>query len=165
MYKACNTFALIADCSTGAGLLALFVPFGINWGHGKLLGLFSGFNAIAFILVYFLVPSTNQIATLEDMSYVFGRKTRDHAKAQFKRLFFWERHKVQGPRLRWRTAQGKQGSSIMTVGSLQPQNGEAKGVLDTNRGANEEVEGKGKGVDDGGKESEEVWVENKDKVL
>ena len=32
---------LLAYKSTGAGFLALFVPFGINWGHGKLLGLFS----------------------------------------------------------------------------------------------------------------------------
>lgn len=32
---------LLADKRKGAGFLALFVPFGINWGHGKLLGLFS----------------------------------------------------------------------------------------------------------------------------
>ena len=80
---------------SGAGLLTLFVPFGINWGHGKLLGIFSGFNALAFILVWFLVPSTNQTATLEDMSYVFGRKLRQHAKAQAKRLLPGSR--VTGP--------------------------------------------------------------------
>ncbi|KAL8724138.1 MAG: hypothetical protein Q9181_006966 [Wetmoreana brouardii] len=88
---------------------ALFVPFGINWGHGKLLALFSGFNAIAFILtgnntlqVWFFVPSTNYTATLEDMSYVFGRKLGEHALAQAKRL--WPTSKVRGPRIEWLTA-------------------------------------------------------------
>lgn len=154
-----------ADSSKGAGVLALFVPWGINWGHGKLLGLFSGFNAIAFILVYFLVPSTNQTATLEDMSYIFGRKTRHHAQAQFKRLFFWKRDKVQGPRLKWRTGQGKQGSSIRTFEHLQRQNGEAGGVLDVNGNANGQVEAKEKGVDDGWTNAKEDWVGNKDKIL
>ncbi|KAL8730066.1 MAG: hypothetical protein Q9181_004797 [Wetmoreana brouardii] len=42
----------------GAGLLSLFVPFGINWGHGKLLGLFSGLNGLAFILVSPPIPSS-----------------------------------------------------------------------------------------------------------
>ena len=146
-------------------MLALFVPFGINWGHGKLLGLFSGFNVIAFILVYFLVPSTNQIATLEDMSYIFGRKTRDHAKAQFKRLFFWKRNKVQGPRLKWRTGQGKAGSSIRTLEDLRRGNGEAKDGLSDSGDVNGEVEGRGKGADIRGLESEEVRVESKDKMV
>jgi hypothetical protein len=40
---------------SGAGFVALFTPLGIGWGAGKLLGLFSGFNAVGFILVsYFL---------------------------------------------------------------------------------------------------------------
>ena len=99
---------------SGAGLLTLFVPFGINWGHGKLLGIFSGFNALAFILVWFLVPSTNQTATLEDMSYIFGRKLRQHAKAQAKRLL--PGSQVRGPRTQWLTALGNgQGGSVSTV--------------------------------------------------
>ncbi|KAG8531884.1 uncharacterized protein KY384_003520 [Bacidia gigantensis] len=95
---------------SGAGTLALFVPFGINWGHGKLLGLFSGFNAVAFILVWFLVPSTNQTATLEDMSYIFGRKLRQHAKAQLKRLNPYGH--VTGAKIQWLTAQSGAGSRV-----------------------------------------------------
>ena len=79
----------------GAGILSTFVPFGINWGqdggtygHGKLLGLFSGLNGVAFILVWFLVPSTNQTTSLEDMNYVFGRRLKHHIKVQWKRLPF-----------------------------------------------------------------------------
>ena len=78
---------------TGAGILATFVPFGINWGqdggqygHGRLLGLFSGLNGFAFILVWFLVPSTNEILSLEDMNYVFGRSLKGHAKLQWKEI-------------------------------------------------------------------------------
>ena len=73
----------------GAGILAVAVPFGINnenWGQGRLLGVFSGLNAIAFFLVWFFVPGTNHTATLEDMSYVFGRRMRDHASIQARRL-------------------------------------------------------------------------------
>jgi len=35
----------------GAGLIAQFTPLGLKWGHGKFLGLFSGFDALGFILV------------------------------------------------------------------------------------------------------------------
>lgn len=87
---------------SGAGLLALFVPLGIHWSHGRLLGLFSAFNALALALVWFFVPSTNQTASLEDMSYVFGRKMRHHAKAQAKRLM--PGSQIRGPRTRWLTA-------------------------------------------------------------
>ncbi|KAL9595177.1 MAG: hypothetical protein Q9219_006600 [cf. Caloplaca sp. 3 TL-2023] len=86
----------------GAGVLAFSVPFGIErWHHGHLLGLFSGLNAVAFILVWFFVPSTNHTATLEDMSYVFGRKMREHARAQGKRLM--PGSKSRGPNLQWLT--------------------------------------------------------------
>ena len=134
----------------GAGLLALFAPFGINWGHGRLLGLFSAFNVVAFILVYFLVPSTNQTATLEDMSYIFGRKTRDHAKAQLKRLY--PGNKVTGPRLRFRTGQG-QGGSVRTLETYIQQTREAGGgSLPLNVG---NVNGNGRHAEKG-KEVEEV---------
>ena len=35
----------------GVGILLLFVSFGINFSHGKLLGIFAGLNLVAFILV------------------------------------------------------------------------------------------------------------------
>ena len=86
----------------GAGSLAVAVPFGMdnkNWGLGRLLGLFSGLNAIAFVLVWFFVPGTNHTATLEDMSYVFGRRMRDHASMQAKRLLPGAH--FSGPDFKW----------------------------------------------------------------
>ncbi|KAL9602997.1 MAG: hypothetical protein Q9179_002362 [Wetmoreana sp. 5 TL-2023] len=103
---------LTANIATGVGLLSLFVPFGINWGHGKLLGLFSGLSGLAFILVWFFVPSTNQTATLEDMSYIFGRKLRQHAKVQWKRLL--PGNDVTGPNEQWMTATHA-GASVSTL--------------------------------------------------
>lgn len=47
------------------------------------------------------MPSTNEAATLEDMSYIFGRRLRDHAIAQCRRL---GDKAVKGPRIRWKTA-------------------------------------------------------------
>ncbi|KAL9609063.1 MAG: hypothetical protein Q9167_006142 [Letrouitia subvulpina] len=79
----------LLNCATGADAVALGVLFGINWGHGKLLGLFSGLNAIAFILVYFCVYTTNQTTTLEEYSYVFGKRMTDHIRAQAIRLWHW----------------------------------------------------------------------------
>ncbi|KAL8772478.1 MAG: hypothetical protein Q9209_002430 [Squamulea sp. 1 TL-2023] len=97
----------------GAGILAMTVPFGIEH-QGRLLGAFSGFNAIAFILVWFLVPGTNHTATLEDMSYVFGRRMRDHVSTQAKRLL--PGTKVRGPNLQWPTVRREGGED----GQVQP---------------------------------------------
>ena len=35
----------------GSGLIALFTPLGLYWGHSKLLGVFSGLSFIAAVLV------------------------------------------------------------------------------------------------------------------
>ena len=83
----------------GAGTLAMSVPFLMTWGLDRLLGLFSGLNALAFVLVWLFVPGTNHTATLEDMSYVFGRKMREHASIQAKRLLPGSNFK--GPDLQW----------------------------------------------------------------
>ena len=64
----------------GAGLLAFAVPFGFIRHPGKLIGVFSACNAVAFVMVFFFVPGTNHTATLEDMNYVFSRKLRSHAR-------------------------------------------------------------------------------------
>ncbi|KAL8734976.1 MAG: hypothetical protein Q9181_002985 [Wetmoreana brouardii] len=90
--------------SPGAGAIPFLYSAEVWPDEGR-----DGFNAIAFILtgnntlqVWFFVPSTNHTATLEDMSYVFGRKLREHALAQAKRL--WPTSKVRGPRIEWLTA-------------------------------------------------------------
>ncbi|KAL9594206.1 MAG: hypothetical protein Q9179_005499 [Wetmoreana sp. 5 TL-2023] len=79
--------------SPGAGAIPFLYSAEIWPNEGRehvlvdILELLSGFNALAFILVWFFVPSTNHTATLEDMSYIFGRKLREHALAQAKRLW------------------------------------------------------------------------------
>lgn len=62
--------------------------------------------------VFFFVPSTNQAATLEDMSYVFGRKMRDHARAQWRRLI--PGSSVKAPLIQWKTAYSDR-ASVSTV--------------------------------------------------
>ena len=65
---------------TGAGFLALFVPWGLEWGPSKLCGLFtyaypsppiflssnptlnSGLSALGAILVYLFVPGTDRVS-------------------------------------------------------------------------------------------------------
>lgn len=80
----------------GAGVLDLCVPSLIrNRGQTRLLCLFAGLDALAFILVWLFVPGTEQqIATMEEMNYVFGVPTRRHAKYQVKEVlpWFWRHH-------------------------------------------------------------------------
>ncbi|OCK80630.1 putative galactose-proton symport [Lepidopterella palustris CBS 459.81] len=74
----------------GAGILALIVPQLVHsLGHTGLLGLFAGFDALAFILVWLLVPGTVQVATLEEMNYIFGVPTRRHVEYQIKEVLPW----------------------------------------------------------------------------
>ena len=59
---------LIANRLAGAGIIALCTPLGINWGHEKLLGLFSGLNLAAAILVNDLSSLNIVIRYLTDVS-------------------------------------------------------------------------------------------------
>ncbi|KAF2097111.1 hypothetical protein NA57DRAFT_77366 [Rhizodiscina lignyota] len=70
------------------GVLALVVPQLVNsLGVTKLLGLFAGLDAIAAILVWLLVPGTDQIMSLENMSYIFGVPTTRHIQYQINTVF------------------------------------------------------------------------------
>ena len=107
----------------GAGATAMIIPFGLFWTnkpdqtaeHNRdqslrnLLGLFSGLNAVAFILVWFCVYSTNHTTTLEEYSYVFGKRMRDHMKAQFWRLWKWD--EVYEPMFKWFTSENDDAES------------------------------------------------------
>ncbi|KAL2841757.1 hypothetical protein BJY01DRAFT_236277 [Aspergillus pseudoustus] len=76
----------------GLGLLVLFVPpltttflpDGPNaqisqlYGQSNLFFLFAGLDALAFELVYFLVPSGTARASLEEMNHIFNTKTSVH---------------------------------------------------------------------------------------
>ena len=93
------------------------------------------------------------------MSYIFGRKMRQHAQAQWKRLV--PRSAVKGPRTQWLTAQSDRGS-VSTVevsrkrvvgtgtaaGELIQDGGGAKSSLNDGAGIGKGgVEGKGEGKD------------------
>src|SRR6266487_5701626 len=60
-----------------------------------------------WVQVWYFVPSTNQAAALEDMSYIFGRKLRRHAQGQGKRI--WSQ-KAKEPRVK--TKLGARGSRM-----------------------------------------------------
>ncbi|KAL5360152.1 hypothetical protein BJX96DRAFT_184377 [Aspergillus floccosus] len=73
----------------GLSLLILFVPalteaFSPSGsenllGHSNLLFFFTGLNALAFVLVFFLVPSDTEGVPLEVMNHIFNQKTSKHA--------------------------------------------------------------------------------------
>ncbi|KUJ16458.1 uncharacterized protein LY89DRAFT_558025, partial [Mollisia scopiformis] len=73
-----------------AGVLALTVPqLTQAIGHTGLLSLFAGLDAVAFLLVWLLVPGTAEVTTLEDMNYVFGVPTRRHCEYQLREVLPW----------------------------------------------------------------------------
>lgn len=101
----------------GAGVLALIVPqLTYSLGHTGLLGLFAGLDAFAFALVWLLMPGTVQVATLEEMNYIFGVPTRRHIEYQLKEVLPWAfRHyilrkptKRLAPLYRWNRAREDQ---------------------------------------------------------
>ncbi|KAL8914323.1 MAG: hypothetical protein Q9171_001043 [Xanthocarpia ochracea] len=56
----------------------------------RLLCLFAGTDALALCLVWLFVPGTErQIATMEEMNYVFGVATRRHMDYQIKEVAPW----------------------------------------------------------------------------
>ncbi|KAL8726867.1 MAG: hypothetical protein Q9166_006419 [cf. Caloplaca sp. 2 TL-2023] len=75
----------------GAGILDLCVPALIRaLGQTGLLCLFAGLDALALCLVWLFVPGTErQIATMEEMNYVFGVATRQHVRYQIKEVAPW----------------------------------------------------------------------------
>ncbi|KAI4157598.1 MAG: hypothetical protein LQ342_008168 [Letrouitia transgressa] len=59
-------------------------------GQTTLLGLFAGLDAFALIMVWLFVPGTErQIATMEEMNYVFGVTTRRHMDYQVNQVAPW----------------------------------------------------------------------------
>ncbi|BCS23645.1 uncharacterized protein APUU_40089S [Aspergillus puulaauensis] len=58
-----------------------FTPSGKDdlYGHSNLLFAFTTLNALAFVLVFFLVPSGTAQISLEEMNHIFNIKTGEHA--------------------------------------------------------------------------------------
>ncbi|KAL8790892.1 MAG: hypothetical protein Q9213_000317 [Squamulea squamosa] len=70
----------------GAGILCLCVPALIRTlGQTGLLCLFAGLDALALCLVWLFAPGTGrQVATMEDMNYIFGVATSRHVQYQIR---------------------------------------------------------------------------------
>lgn len=51
--------------------------------------MYSGLDAFAALLVWLLLPGTAEIATLEDMNYIFGVSTPRHIQYQVLEVFPW----------------------------------------------------------------------------
>ena len=67
-----------------AGLLAWFYPLldnALKGNGGGALGLFAGFNVVAFILVYLFVEETKQ-RSLEDLEQIYNVSKRKFARFQ-----------------------------------------------------------------------------------
>jgi len=57
-------------------------------GNAGTLGLFSGFNVVAFVLVFLLVPETAKLS-LEDLDMIFAVSLRDFMNFQVKEYLPW----------------------------------------------------------------------------
>ncbi|KAG6986636.1 hypothetical protein G7Y79_00075g099080 [Physcia stellaris] len=80
-----------AVCWMGAGILDLCVPplmYAVD--RRGVLCVFAGLDLLALFLVWLFVPGTErQIATMEEMNYVFGVSTRRHVKYQVEEVAPW----------------------------------------------------------------------------
>ncbi|RYP21379.1 hypothetical protein DL765_002280 [Monosporascus sp. GIB2] len=95
----------VATCLGFAALLSITFPFLITRAQTVgAFGTYAGFNAVAFVMIFFLVPET-KLRTLEELDYIFGVPGSKFAKYQvtkaapwwFKRYVFFQRNAVLEP--------------------------------------------------------------------
>ncbi|OTA53092.1 hypothetical protein K449DRAFT_440313 [Hypoxylon sp. EC38] len=95
----------VATCLFWAAVLSMTFPFILDRLHTVgAFGLYAGFNFVAVIMIFFLVPETKQ-RTLEELDYVFAVPNRKFAHYQvtkalpwwFKRWVFFQRNAVLEP--------------------------------------------------------------------
>ena len=72
-----------------------------NVGQSRLLGIFTGFNVLSLILIFFFVPETAgaslgqdesnhlNFISLEELNYIFGVTTRKHIDYQVREVLPW----------------------------------------------------------------------------
>ncbi|KAH0555948.1 hypothetical protein GP486_006105 [Trichoglossum hirsutum] len=118
----------------GAGLLALFVPRGFQWGASKLFGVFTGFSFLAFLLVWLYVPGTDHAVTLEEMSAKFNSSLFGHGNKKLAKL---------KPGTRRGTNAAVQGTNGVPPAAVDGVEGEAAGEAEGRTEA--EVEGRTEG--------------------
>ncbi|KAL0465138.1 hypothetical protein QR685DRAFT_539440 [Neurospora intermedia] len=90
----------VATCLFWASVLGITFPFLLDsLGTVGAFGLYAGFNLVAFIAIFLVVPETKQ-KTLEELDYVFAVKTSKFMSYQctkalpwfIKRWVFWQRN-------------------------------------------------------------------------
>lgn len=95
----------VATCLFWAAVLGMTFPFLLrSVGTVGAFGVYAGFNLVAFIFIFFLVPETKK-KTLEELDYVFAVPNRKFAKYQVtealpywvKRYVFWQKGAVLKP--------------------------------------------------------------------
>ncbi|KAI1452409.1 hypothetical protein F4805DRAFT_29859 [Annulohypoxylon moriforme] len=95
----------VATCLFWAAVLSITFPFILERLETVgAFGLYAGFNLVAFVMIFFLVPETKQ-RTLEELDYVFAVPNRKFASYQltkalpwwFKRYVFFQRSAVLEP--------------------------------------------------------------------
>ncbi|KAI1390551.1 uncharacterized protein F4822DRAFT_154141 [Hypoxylon trugodes] len=95
----------VATCLGWAAVLSITFPFILDRLQTVgAFGLYAGFNLVAVIMIFFLVPETKQ-RTLEELDYVFAVPNRKFASYQvtkalpwwFKRYVFFQRNAVLEP--------------------------------------------------------------------
>ncbi|KAF3065381.1 putative polyol transporter 6 [Daldinia childiae] len=95
----------VATCLFWAAVLSMTFPFILDRLHTVgAFGLYAGFNLVALIMIFFLVPETKQ-RTLEELDYVFAVPNRKFAKYQvtkalpygIKRWVLFQRNAVLEP--------------------------------------------------------------------
>ncbi|KAJ1328906.1 MFS transporter SP family sugar:H+ symporter [Microdochium nivale] len=85
----------VATCLGFAAALGLTFPLLLAAAKPVgAFGVYAGFNALAFILIFFFVPETKQ-RTLEELDYIFAVPNRKFATYQSKVAFpWWWRHSL-----------------------------------------------------------------------
>ncbi|KAF7561174.1 hypothetical protein G7046_g2991 [Stylonectria norvegica] len=95
----------VATCLFWAAILGTSFPFLLSQlGTVGAFGLYAGFNAVAFVMIFFWVPETKQ-RTLEELDWVFAVPVRKFASYQlrqalpyfFKRYVFWNKSATLRP--------------------------------------------------------------------
>ncbi|KAI4598653.1 hypothetical protein KJ359_002543 [Pestalotiopsis sp. 9143b] len=90
----------VATCLFWAAVLGMTFPFLLERaGTAGAFGCYAAFNAVAFVMIFFLVPETKQ-RTLEELDYIFAVPIRKFASYQvtkalpwwFKRWVFFQRN-------------------------------------------------------------------------
>ena len=118
-------FRISLQLKLRSGLLTLFVPQAQVATHEawdknqeRLLGAFVGFNAIALLLIFLLVPETAGASvskehgklnymSLEELNYIFGVPTAKHIEYQIRHVLPWALEMVKYASGRVRRRRGK----------------------------------------------------------